>query len=75
MLGRLVAWYEHKVYVQSVVWDVNPFDQWGVELGKHLAVALVPAVESAAATAQQPRLSALLEHVRRWRGLGRPAVS
>ena len=74
MLGRLVAWYEHKVYVQSVVWDVDPFDQWGVELGKHLAVALVPAIESPAAAAQQPRLSALLEHVRRWRCLGRPAV-
>jgi glucose-6-phosphate isomerase len=75
MLGRLVAWYEHKVYVQSVVWDVNPFDQWGVELGKHLAVALVPAVESGAATAQQPRLSALLEHVRQWRGPGGRGVS
>ncbi len=67
-LGRLVAWYEHKVYVQSVIWDVNPFDQWGVELGKKLAATLVPAVESGAATAQLPRLSALLEHVRRWRG-------
>jgi glucose-6-phosphate isomerase len=76
LLGRLVAWYEHKVYVQSVIWDVNPFDQWGVELGKHLAVALIPAVESAAATAQLPRLSALLEHVRRWRGAERhPAAS
>ena len=75
MLGRLVAWYEHKVYVQSVVWDVNPFDQWGVELGKHLAVALVPAVESGAATAQQPGLSALLAHLRQWRGPGRRGVS
>jgi glucose-6-phosphate isomerase len=67
-LGRLVAWYEHKVYVQSVIWDVNPFDQWGVELGKKLAATLVPAVESGAATAHLPRLSALLERVRRWRG-------
>jgi glucose-6-phosphate isomerase len=36
-LGALVALYEHKVFVQSVIWDVNPFDQWGVELGKTLA--------------------------------------
>ena len=42
-LGRLIAWYEHKVYVQSVIWDINPFDQWGVELGKKLAGPMVPA--------------------------------
>ena len=36
-LGKLIAWYEHKVFVQSVIWDINPFDQWGVELGKKLA--------------------------------------
>jgi glucose-6-phosphate isomerase len=36
-LGMLIALYEHKVFVQSVVWNINPFDQWGVELGKQLA--------------------------------------
>jgi len=36
-LGSLIALYEHKVFVQSVIWNVNPFDQWGVELGKQLA--------------------------------------
>lgn len=36
-LGSLIACYEHKVYTQSVIWDINPFDQWGVELGKRLA--------------------------------------
>ena len=36
-LGALIALYEHKVFVQSVIWDINPFDQWGVELGKKLA--------------------------------------
>lgn len=36
-LGKLIALYEHKVFVQSVVWNINPFDQWGVELGKQLA--------------------------------------
>jgi glucose-6-phosphate isomerase len=46
-LGRLVATYEHKVYVQGVIWDVNSFDQWGVELGKRLASGLTCAVSSA----------------------------
>lgn len=38
-LGALVALYEHKVFVQAAIWDINPFDQWGVELGKQLAAA------------------------------------
>ncbi|MEL0167488.1 MAG: glucose-6-phosphate isomerase [Pseudomonadaceae bacterium] len=37
-LGALIALYEHKVFVQSVIWDINPFDQWGVEMGKRIAV-------------------------------------
>ncbi|AZG76232.1 glucose-6-phosphate isomerase [Methylocystis rosea] len=45
-LGRLVALYEHKVFVQSVIWDINPFDQWGVELGKELANRLAPIIEN-----------------------------
>ena len=49
-LGRLVALYEHKVFVQSVIWDINPFDQWGVELGKELANRLAPIVENPAAS-------------------------
>jgi glucose-6-phosphate isomerase len=48
-LGRLVALYEHKVFVQSVIWDINPFDQWGVELGKELCNRLVPLVDDARA--------------------------
>nr|WP_119306407.1 glucose-6-phosphate isomerase [Cohaesibacter haloalkalitolerans] len=47
MLGRLIALYEHKVFVQGVVWGVNSYDQWGVELGKELANKLAPAVKSA----------------------------
>jgi glucose-6-phosphate isomerase len=43
-LGRLVALYEHKVFVQSVLWDINAFDQWGVELGKELCNGLLPKV-------------------------------
>ena len=38
--GQLIALYEHKVFVQSVIWDINPFDQWGVELGKQVATTL-----------------------------------
>ncbi len=41
-LGRLIALYEHKVFTQGVLWNVNSFDQWGVELGKQLATAILP---------------------------------
>jgi len=51
-LGRLVALYEHKVFTQSVIWDINPFDQWGVELGKELANRLGPIVENDAASTE-----------------------
>jgi glucose-6-phosphate isomerase len=43
-LGSLIALYEHKVFVQGVIWDVNSFDQWGVELGKVLAGRILPAL-------------------------------
>lgn len=43
-LGRLIALYEHKVFVQGAIWGINSFDQWGVELGKQLAGALIPAI-------------------------------
>jgi glucose-6-phosphate isomerase len=48
-LGRLIALYEHKVFVQGAVWDINSFDQWGVELGKALATRLLPVVRDGAA--------------------------
>ncbi len=38
----LIALYEHKVFVQSVIWNINPFDQWGVEKGKQIANELLP---------------------------------
>jgi glucose-6-phosphate isomerase len=44
-LGALIAMYEHKVFVQSVLWDINPFDQWGVEMGKTIAKELLPILE------------------------------
>lgn len=40
-LGALLALYEHRTFVQSVIWDINPFDQWGVELGKKLALRIL----------------------------------
>ncbi len=48
-LGELVAAYEHKVFTQGVIWGINSFDQWGVELGKSLALRIVPELTSEAA--------------------------
>jgi len=45
VLGMLVAMYEHAVFTQGVVWNVNPFDQWGVELGKVLAMKIIPELQ------------------------------
>jgi glucose-6-phosphate isomerase len=49
-LGTLVALYEHSVFTQGVVWGIDSFDQWGVELGKALARRIVPELQSAAET-------------------------
>ncbi len=46
-LGQLVALYEHKIFVQGVVWNVNSYDQWGVELGKKLALNILPELKGA----------------------------
>jgi glucose-6-phosphate isomerase len=48
VLGQLVALYEHKVFVQGAVWDIDSFDQWGVELGKVLAKRVEPALAAGA---------------------------
>ncbi|MGI9365303.1 MAG: glucose-6-phosphate isomerase [Rhizobiaceae bacterium] len=48
VLGQLIALYEHKVFVQGVIWNINSFDQWGVELGKELAGQLLPLVKGEA---------------------------
>lgn len=45
-LGSLIAMYEHKIFVQGVIWNIYSFDQWGVELGKQLAKAILPELES-----------------------------
>jgi glucose-6-phosphate isomerase len=50
-LGSLIALYEHKIFVQGVIWHINSFDQWGVELGKQLAKVILPELEKADPTA------------------------
>ena len=63
-LGRLIALYEHRVFVEAAVWGINAFDQWGVELGKELATGLLPAVQGGAAPAgASPSTLGLLEHL------------
>jgi glucose-6-phosphate isomerase len=49
-LGALIALYEHKVFVESCIWNINPFDQWGVEYGKQLANRLLPVIEGKTST-------------------------
>ena len=64
-LGALVALYEHKVFVQSVLWDINAYDQWGVELGKTLAKAVQSDIESATSISEHdPSTAALIERVK-----------
>jgi glucose-6-phosphate isomerase len=46
VLGSLIAMYEHKIFVQGIIWNIYSFDQWGVELGKQLANAILPELES-----------------------------
>jgi glucose-6-phosphate isomerase len=66
-LGALVALYEHRLFVESVCWGVNAFDQWGVELGKELARVIAAELGGAAATPHDPSTAGLLEIARRMR--------
>ena len=66
VLGELIALYEHLTFTQGVVWGINSFDQWGVELGKQLALQIAPAIEgdADAAAAQDASTRALLDYYR-----------
>jgi len=66
VLGQLIALYEHITFVQGVVWGIDSFDQWGVELGKQLALQVSPAVagDAEAAAAQDPSTRALIDYYR-----------
>jgi len=59
-LGALLALYEHKTFVEGVLWDINSFDQWGVELGKSLATRVLGELEGGAAGAHDPSTAALI---------------
>jgi glucose-6-phosphate isomerase len=69
-LGKLVALYEHSVFTQGAIWQIDSFDQWGVELGKALAQRIIPQLESA----KDPKLehdsstNALIRHYRQSKG-------
>jgi glucose-6-phosphate isomerase len=70
VLGQIVATYEHKVLTQGVIWGINSFDQWGVELGKVLAKRIEPELSGAAAPdlEHDPSTNALIRHYRTARG-------
>jgi glucose-6-phosphate isomerase len=70
LLGKLIALYEHSVFVQGVIWQIDSFDQWGVELGKVLAVRIIPELESAEPPAlkHDSSTNALIERYRKSKG-------
>jgi len=68
ILGSIIALYEHKVYVQGVIWNINPFDQWGVELGKQLAKVILPELEDIKGDVQHDSsTSGLIEYYRKYK--------
>jgi glucose-6-phosphate isomerase len=68
-LGRLIALYEHRVFVEGTLYDINSFDQWGVELGKELATQLLPVVEGKESAAKKDASTAgLVAHIHHLRG-------
>jgi glucose-6-phosphate isomerase len=67
VLGSLVALYEHAVFTQGVVWSINSFDQWGVELGKALAQRIIPELASSDGLEHDSSTNALIERYRRLR--------
>ena len=72
VLGQLVALYEHKVFTQGTIWNVNSFDQWGVELGKVLATRIVPELQAGAepTLVHDSSTNALIRRYRRLRSQG-----
>ncbi|RUU06758.1 glucose-6-phosphate isomerase [Mesorhizobium sp. USDA-HM6] len=68
-LGRLIALYEHRVFVEGTLFNINSFDQWGVELGKELATGLLPVVEGKETAAKRDASTAgLVGHIHQLRG-------
>ena len=75
--GKLIALYEHSVHMQAVIWNINPFDQWGVELGKDLAMRILPQLERADAKPLEydSSTSALIRRYRSMRPSGKTSGS
>lgn len=67
-LGMLIALYEHKVFTQGVIWEIDSFDQWGVELGKQLALKILPELEGQANGEHDGSTGALIRKIRSLRG-------
>ena len=68
-LGALIALYEHRIFTQSVVWDINACDQWGVELGKVLAKSILPELKGGEATRHDASTAGLIEKIKAMRGM------
>lgn len=67
-LGSLIALYEHKIFVQGIIWNIYSFDQWGVELGKQLAGNILPELRSEGdINAHDPSTNGLINQYKRWR--------
>ncbi|NWX53307.1 G6PI isomerase, partial [Steatornis caripensis] len=67
-LGAIIAMYEHKIFVQGIVWDINSYDQWGVELGKQLAKKIEPELESdAPVTSHDSSTNGLINFIKKHR--------
>ena len=67
-LGKLIALYEHKIFVQGIIWNVNSYDQWGVELGKKLANAILPELRApGAVSSHDSSTNGLIDEIKRRR--------
>ena len=67
-LGALIALYEHRIFVQSVIWDINAYDQWGVELGKVLAKSILPELTGGEPGEHDASTTQLITRINRLRG-------
>jgi glucose-6-phosphate isomerase len=65
-LGQLVALYEHKIFVQGVIWNIYSYDQWGVELGKKLASAILPELQNNVPLTHDSSTNGLINTYKTW---------
>ncbi|RZM14212.1 MAG: glucose-6-phosphate isomerase, partial [Pedobacter sp.] len=67
-LGSLIAMYEHKIFVQGIIWNIFSFDQWGVELGKQLAKSILPELkDNEPVTTHDASTNGLINQYKNWR--------